>query len=79
MGERGHAVASLWLGHAPSIGLAIGSRQYPDEMNYYSRNVSLGVFQLLHRRYFCRRIRTIWWKTTTEYDLDRIKSAHLVV
>ena len=27
MGERGCAVASLWLEHAPSIGLAIGPRQ----------------------------------------------------
>ena len=27
MGERGHAAASLWLEHAPSIGLAIGPRQ----------------------------------------------------
>ena len=26
MGECGCAVASLWLGHAPSIGLAIGPR-----------------------------------------------------
>ena len=26
MGERGRAAASLWLGHAPSIGLAIGPR-----------------------------------------------------
>ena len=27
MGEHGRAVASLWLEHAPSIGLAIGPRQ----------------------------------------------------
>ena len=27
MGERGCAVASLWLEHVPSIGLAIGPRQ----------------------------------------------------
>ena len=27
MGECGHAAASLWLEHAPSIGLAIGPRQ----------------------------------------------------
>ena len=27
MGERGRAAASLWLEHAPSIGLAIGPRQ----------------------------------------------------
>ena len=27
MGEHGCAAASLWLGHVPSIGLPIGSRQ----------------------------------------------------
>ena len=27
MGEHGRAVASLWLVHVPSIGLAIGPRQ----------------------------------------------------
>ena len=27
MGEHGRAAASLWLEHAPSIGLAIGPRQ----------------------------------------------------
>ena len=28
MGEHRCAVASLWLGHTPSIGLAIGPRQF---------------------------------------------------
>ena len=28
MGEHGRAVASLWLEHVPSIGLAIGPRHY---------------------------------------------------
>ena len=27
MGEHGHAAASLWLEHVPSISLAIGPRQ----------------------------------------------------
>ena len=29
MGELGHAVALLWLEHAPSISLAIGPRHFP--------------------------------------------------
>ena len=29
MGECRRAVASLWLGHVPSISLAIGPRQQP--------------------------------------------------
>ena len=35
MGERGCAAASLWLEHAPSIGLAIGPRQY----HYHFKNL----------------------------------------
>ena len=41
MGECGCAVASLWLGHAPSIGLAIGPRQMGDLLSIHVHMVSV--------------------------------------
>ena len=59
MGECRHAVALLWLGHAPSIGLAIGSGQtisFFQDHRVFSRpfislllSRPLGSFETIHQ------------------------------
>ena len=44
MGECGHAAASLWLEHVPSIGLAIGPRH-----ETFPRSIQVGFSLLVVR------------------------------
>ena len=62
MGEYGRAVASLWLEHAPSIGLAIGPRQtcHLVELYFWRRMQILGILARLGK--FARTARLLFKK-----------------
>ena len=59
MGECGCAAASLWLGHAPSIGLAIGPRQR------YTFSVTKMLSYIVSNQSFCAGLE-IYWKATRQ-------------
>ena len=44
MGEHGHAAASLWLEHAPSISLAIGPRHPSYSQKIVKKSLYLNLF-----------------------------------
>ena len=74
MGEHRHAVASLWLGHAPSIGLAVGPRQLTLLETARMKNLLLNPKKIQFKSTDCKFFRHQLTPEGLKPDPEKIKA-----